>query len=127
MLSETELIYIAIGILVLLIISYFIFWRPAVKPVIVSERLVSAPLNCSNSMAAAKTYYDTQSEYATVFMMDPISSVASGTNTCDIKYTYTPVPGTARTDSGLDFRRFTYDNTGAVYDMSTQYSGTLNP
>ena len=145
---QNTAIYIAIGALFLILVIYFMYYRPsssappvapasttaAVSHFVVGPSLTppaSQPLNCKSpgAVSSAKNYYDKQSEYATVFTMDPISSVQASDSTCDIKYQYNPVPGGARTDSGVDWRRFTYiygTEGWAPVGMGEWKSGTLN-
>jgi len=125
--TQNTAIYVAIGVLFLILVIYFMYYRPsssvptaapAPAPTTVSHFVVgpvltppaNQPLDCKSpaAVSSATNYYNKQSDYATVFTMDPISSVQAGDSACDIKYQYTPVPGSARTDSGVDWRRFTY-------------------
>lgn len=85
--------------------------------------------SCGQSqMSAAKTYYDTQGEWKGVFTMNPqrIADPKTGQKQCDVNYLYQPIPGNpqGRHDTGVDFRRFTYDDGGRAINMGGYNSGT---
>jgi len=88
-----------------------------------SERMQQ--LNCNN-WGATKKWFNTKSQYAGIYIMDPISAVPVDATTCDIKYQYLPVPNGPRTDAGIDFRRFTYDQNGNILGMGDWKSGVKN-
>lgn len=87
-------------------------------------------LNCNDGgvLSSAQNYYNTQGEWKGVFTMSPIRSVSSGANQCDILYQYNPTPGSPRTDTGQDKRRFTFAQgpncTWNVSSMGGFQSGT---
>lgn len=107
-------------ILILLLLWYS--WRGM-------ERLTSQGMNslrdCKSAaaMAAAKKYFDSESQYRGLFVMDPISGVNSGTNTCDIKYQNIAL-STANLPA-VDSRRFTYAGD-TVVAMGRAQSGARN-
>jgi len=118
-----------IGAFVILVLIILFYWSATPAPVV--STFVSTPLNCPSPsvMNIAQNYYNSSSDYAGMYTMDPISSVQSSDTTCDIKYQMTPVPGGSRTKTDIDWRRFTFADSNSgwnVTDMGEWKSGTLN-
>lgn len=129
---------IVIGLILILIIL-FIGWYMVRSDaccehnVTALAQYASKPLNCRDPqiLKDSTDWYNNLSQYNGVFIIDPLSTVQSGDSTCDIKYWYAPVPGAARTDFGMDWRRFIYapanTPTGwTTIGMGDWKSGVLN-
>ena len=89
----------------------------------------SGALQCGSTAAnnAAQQYYNTSGPYKGQYTMTPIGAVQRDANTCDIKYSFAPVPGNpAITGPTIDWRTFTYTlNPLTTTDMGAVNSGTL--
>jgi hypothetical protein len=101
---------------------------PAVGAPAVGAPAVGGSFSCDqNAQNSAVQYYNTQGEWKGVFTMTPNRIIPAGAKQCDINYSYKPIPGNprGRTDTGIDYRRFTYDDAGRAINMGGNHSGTL--
>jgi hypothetical protein len=89
-------------------------------------------LHCGSQamMNEAKKYYEQVGPYHGLFVIDPVSSVQVDGSNCDLKYQYASTPNNPRQETGVDWRRFTYQfdpNYGyRVVLMGEWKSGVLN-
>jgi hypothetical protein len=83
-------------------------------------------LTCSGKdLDSAKQFYEKTSNFGKMFTMTPNYGVVVDENTCDINYTYAPIPGVSTGSGGVDYRRFTYSpgcNKNAI-DFGSEHSG----
>ena len=82
-------------------------------------------LTCSGKdLDSAKEFYTTTG-LGKMFTITPNYGVVVDENTCDINYTYNPIPGVSTGSGGIDYRRFRY-STGCnkkAIEMAAEHSG----